>query len=123
MKNVFKVLGIVALAAVIGFSMVACNDEEDPVGTVIVKNMSSYSTDNGVPILLGDEDKEEIIAVIEDVANEGGIAKFDNVPVGVTLVIVIVDQSDLVFESDTFTIKEGQTLTFVYDGLTIELED
>jgi hypothetical protein len=32
MKNVFKVLGIIALVAVIGFSMVACGDDDDDDG-------------------------------------------------------------------------------------------
>ncbi|GBU26701.1 hypothetical protein R84B8_00211 [Treponema sp. R8-4-B8] len=32
MKNFFKFLGIIALTAVIGFSMVACNDDDDKGG-------------------------------------------------------------------------------------------
>jgi len=32
MKNVFKVLGIIALAAVIGFSMVSCGGDDDSGG-------------------------------------------------------------------------------------------
>jgi hypothetical protein len=33
MKNAIKVLAIIALVAVIGFSMAACGDKKDPVGT------------------------------------------------------------------------------------------
>jgi len=32
MKNLFKVLGIIALVAIVGFSMTACGDDGDPGG-------------------------------------------------------------------------------------------
>ena len=33
MKNMVKILGIIALTALIGFSMIACNDDDGPGGT------------------------------------------------------------------------------------------
>jgi len=39
MKNVFKVLGLIALTAVIGFSLVTCDDEE-PTYVVYVKDFN-----------------------------------------------------------------------------------
>jgi len=45
MKNTIKVLGIIAIVAVIGFSMVSCKDDEEEKKSndFIFKNQSSYT--------------------------------------------------------------------------------
>ena len=45
MKNTIKLLGIIALIAMIGLSMVGCDDPEDPSFTLEVVNSSSYDLD------------------------------------------------------------------------------
>lgn len=52
MKNTIKVLGIVAIAAVIGFSFVACGDDgPDPDKTIVITGLSGKTGDVGVLIL------------------------------------------------------------------------
>ena len=49
MKNYFKLLGIIALAAIIGFSMMGCgedDDREELTGTVTILNTSPRVGDN-----------------------------------------------------------------------------
>jgi len=49
MKNLFKLVGVITVVAVIGFSMAACDDGNDNGGnstyTFIFSNVSSYSID------------------------------------------------------------------------------
>jgi hypothetical protein len=48
MKNVFKILGVIALVAVIGFSMVSCGDDDNKGGDALNWNgeYQTYGTTN-----------------------------------------------------------------------------
>jgi hypothetical protein len=48
MKNTFKVLGIIALAALIGFSFIACGDDDDN-DAITVGSTSGRLTINNIP--------------------------------------------------------------------------
>jgi hypothetical protein len=50
MKNVFKVLGIIAIVAVIGFSMAACGSDDDNGGGKDALDGTSWKINNGALI-------------------------------------------------------------------------
>ena len=136
MKNTFKIVGIIAIAALIGFSMVSCKDAVEPVGTVRVLNKSSWYELDAIFKDAGEEIEDAVVRV-ELLRGTSPIrsaqaaydqwVEFSDAPVGVALGIRVTgtakntDGSFVVNElsplSSTFLLKSGQTRSFEYDGL------
>jgi len=57
MKNLFKIIGIIAIVAIIGFSMAACVNEDSTSGTTATPtaNLGSGQYEKGTPIILSTE--------------------------------------------------------------------
>jgi len=78
MKNVFKLIGVIALVAVIGFSMIACKDGDGDTGTDVpgtnVQNANVYNL-NDTPftgsgkVFLGLMGKNNNDVVVKEVGN------------------------------------------------------
>jgi hypothetical protein len=68
MKNIFKLLGIIALAAVIGFSMTACDDGDDGVvitpKSIKITGLSAYNGQTGTLLLSSSADKYYLLDTI-----------------------------------------------------------
>ena len=77
MKNTIKVLGIIAIVAVIGFSMAACggDDEDDDsstAGRLTITGLSSY---NGWKIAAGHYGANEVTLSLTTQNNNGSIGE------------------------------------------------
>ena len=132
MKNIFKILGIIALTAMIGFSMISC---EDAVGTVRVQNKSSWYELDKIFKTVGVDEIEDGTVLVELLQGTKVIDKaeaaydqwveFSDAPANVALGIRVTgtakytDGSFIVNELSpkTFQLKSGQTRSFKYDGL------
>jgi hypothetical protein len=134
-KNTFKFVGIIALAALIGFSMVSC-DIVEPVGTVRVLNKSSWYELDKIFKDPGEEIEDAMVRV-ELLRGTKAIrsaqvaydewAVFSDAPTGVALGIRVTgtakntDGSFIVNElsplSPSFILGSGKTRSFKYDGL------
>ena len=132
MKNKFKIFGIIALTALIGFSMLSC-DIEEPVGTVRVLNDSSWYAMDAIFKDQGEEIEDatvrvellqgtKVIRSAQAAINEW--AEFSDAPADVNLDIRVTgtakntDGSFIVNELLTFfQLKSGQTKSFKYDGI------
>ncbi|MDR0289770.1 MAG: hypothetical protein LBI06_02425 [Treponema sp.] len=118
MKKAIKLFGIVALMAVIGFTMAACGDDPKGDPVLIVQNLSTYPADDPVYMMLYNWDTET--AVIDEpwAINKGQQWEVSGLPVGVQFVVVTVDNRDdsEAFMTDPFTLKAGETKTLVYRG-------
>ena len=78
MKNALKLIGIIALIAVIGFSMVACGDNGDPTGTggtYTVTYNGNTNTSGAVPT---DGTSYPSGATVTVLGNNGNLAKTGN---------------------------------------------
>ncbi|MDR0456364.1 MAG: hypothetical protein LBH20_06750 [Treponema sp.] len=116
MKNIIKWFGIIAFAAIIGFSMMACGDEEQDQ-KVIVKNLSTYTQDNPVTMVLIKMSAAPGVYL----AGPRQIAKdqqweVSGCPVGESLMVVVLDSGGLGFGTMPFTLSAGQTKTLTYKG-------
>ena len=133
MKNKFKIFGIIALTALIGFSMLSC---EAGVGTVKVQNKSSWYELDAIFKDAGEEieDASVLVELIEGKkviekkqAAYGEWAEFSDAPANADLSLRVTgtakntDGSFVVNElspfSSTFKLKSGETKSFEYDGL------
>jgi len=130
LKNFVKWFGIIAIVAVIGFSMVSCG--EDAVGTIKVTNDSALyfdSTVNGVKVQIYQDgaavqtiDKVQSTKVNFETLTGLKEAVFSGVPVGDFQIWVIDQNSDrdkAVFKSKTFTLAKDETQVFSYNGSAI----
>ena len=90
MKNIMKVLGIIAIAAVIGLSMTSCEPEAKTVDIVVTNSSYAPNTDR--------------IIKAQVWGTAGGYTPLE-------------EQSILIGESGTFTMDEGDYRVCVIDGV------
>jgi len=134
MKNKLKIFGIIALTALIGFSMLSC---EAAVGTVKVQNNSSWYGLDKIGKTVGVDEIEDSTVLVELLEGKkvidkkqaayGEWAVFSDAPANVALGIRVTgtaknpDGSFVVNElsplSSTFKLKSGETKSFEYDGV------
>jgi len=69
MKNIIKLLGIITIAVIIGFSIAACGDEEDGSGALTIIGLEDYNG-NFAFAITGDEDLNLVAATGIDVKNK-----------------------------------------------------
>jgi len=83
MKNLFKVLGIIALVAIIGFSLTACGDDGSDGGNPTTGGGSGTFTVTGIPsqhngkyalFMGGDEDGDEYLMGFQSINMSSGVA-------------------------------------------------
>jgi len=98
MKNTFKILGIIALAAVIGFSMVACSDDDALSGD------GDYFASELLGTWKGDAENGTLIIEKDGISTPEGqdSCKADNVAFMVSGAIVNT------LMGGTFTAKDGK---------------
>jgi hypothetical protein len=92
MKNIVKFLGIIAIVAVIGFSMAACKEEESTVDIIVTNNSIYTSLDATV--------KAQVWG------KTGGT-------------VPLIERNVSIGQSVTFTMDEGDYRVRVIDGLNI----
>jgi hypothetical protein len=134
MKNTFKFIGIIALTALIGFSMLSC---EDAVGTVRVQSKSSWYDLDVIFKTVGVDEIEDSTVLVELLEGKKVIrsaqaaydqwVEFSDAPANAALGIRVTgtakktDGSFVVNElsplTPTFSLTSGQTKSFKYDGL------
>jgi len=103
MKNTIKILGLIALLAIVGFSMVSCSED---TGTVDCINTSGAN----VTMYLCQGDK--LISTISTVPNDYK-GQWTHVLTGSNYKIIIGSLS-----SDTFKVEKDKTVTINYNGTT-----
>jgi len=124
-KAVLRIVGIIAIAAVVGFALVSCDIEDilgsmiedetddsynDPptnTGTVIVKNTSPSTAT--VTLQYGSNPSGTVSA--------GGQKSF-NVPANVDI-SVLVQANGYNHYSGSFSVSRGQTKTLTFNGTTV----
>ena len=120
MKHKFKLLGTIALVAIIGFSMVSCDtdDTTDSIDqVVIVQNLSNWAADDPVTMVL-----TSLSAAAGDyLAGPREIRRnqqweVSRLPIGEQLMVVVIDDGGLGFGTYPFTLAAGETKTLVYRG-------
>jgi len=126
MRNIIKLLGVIAFIAIIGFSMTSCNDEpEIGIGAIQVVHNSSMEFDTkpqGVTIsLYQDDDYVDSKGGIKS----GEIATFYPVDEGSGYRILVTDANPnpakATFASDPFNLEKDARLSFKYTGTKIIL--
>jgi hypothetical protein len=113
MKNTFKILGIIAIVAVLGLALAGCGGNDEIYLKVINQNATTIVGitvfhPSGWAIGGGNDDiapSSEKTFTIKDQANEGA---FDS---GSVSIEVVVDSVDSIGGRITKSVKAGQTIT------------
>jgi hypothetical protein len=121
MRNVLKLLGIITIALVIGFSMISCEVQPTlpPGATIQVTNSSDYSQDAYVRMSLY-QGTSLIAGPTVIVRNQTW--QVTDCPTNTTLIIQVQEYSSgsgVTRSSNPFTLSGGQTRSFYYTGLSI----
>jgi len=119
-KKVIKILGIIAVIAMIGLSITACDDElagtGTGTGTVIVRNNSPYTLDAKIHIELCPADAPNSPLAVETEIVRGGSITWTSVPIGRSLKVWVLDGIDAWYVTAPFTLLAGGTRTFNFIG-------
>jgi hypothetical protein len=70
MKNTLKLIGIITLVAVIGFSMAACGNDEEESGLLTITGLGAYNGKFAIAVGEGSDDESLIAATNININNE-----------------------------------------------------
>ncbi|MCL2252717.1 MAG: hypothetical protein FWC12_12500 [Treponema sp.] len=117
MKNLLKIVGIIAVVALIGFSVVGC--DLFGTGTVIVQNVSpsQYTVDAIVRVELRDGST----VTAWNLVPRNQQVTFTDVPTGSNYTVRVIESSGAgnARNSASFSVTGGSSLTYRYNGLSV----
>ncbi|MCL2440974.1 MAG: hypothetical protein FWD14_04485 [Treponema sp.] len=114
-----KNLLIVGVILALSFALLGC--DEFGTGTVIVQNNSTYSADNPVYVDISNANDPSDVLVSRYNVGRNQQVTFTNVPAGVSYRVWVGEYNGTGYHrsSASFTVSNGQTRTFKYNGISI----
>jgi len=117
MKNTIKILGFIALLAIIGFSLGSCGDSGG-TGTVVCNNVSTWAADAYVTMYLL-QNGNTINTISSVPRNYSG--EWRNVPTGSNYAVNVKDSNGLTIKYvGTFKVEKNKTKILNYNGTSVQ---